>query len=231
MAFKPSHAADTTETFSVETLCAPASVTVIATGLTDFLDAVDVAMEWLSQAECEQADPPAVAIFSTVGATRKQVWGYPSSAATQAAPEERRLVDLFGFDPVSWRPTVGTDDPVPGARPVRRTPPSPEPSLTVFAAAVEHEESDDRDDPAPPLPRERWVADPQRWRWFWDEIRAAWEDRVSRWCIVFGVLSLWLMVTLVEPSFLASVVAAGAGVWSRRRRHPAPAGDGVEDWF
>jgi hypothetical protein len=46
--------------------------------------------------------------------------------------------------------------------------------------------------------------------------REAWDDRVSRPCLLAGIVSVWLTVTLVEPSFLALLCAAA---WALRWRH------------
>jgi hypothetical protein len=46
--------------------------------------------------------------------------------------------------------------------------------------------------------------------------RDAWDDRVARPCLVIGVVSVWLTVTLVDMSFLALLCASG---WLLRWRH------------
>jgi hypothetical protein len=38
--------------------------------------------------------------------------------------------------------------------------------------------------------------------------REAWDDRLARPCLVLGVVSVWLAVTLVDPSFLALTAAS-----------------------
>jgi hypothetical protein len=46
--------------------------------------------------------------------------------------------------------------------------------------------------------------------------REAWDDRLSRPCLILGVISVWLMVTLVDASFLPLLVASA---WLLRWRH------------
>jgi hypothetical protein len=46
--------------------------------------------------------------------------------------------------------------------------------------------------------------------------REAWDDRVARLCLIVGVVSIWLTVTLVDPSFLVLVCASA---WLLRWRH------------
>jgi hypothetical protein len=46
--------------------------------------------------------------------------------------------------------------------------------------------------------------------------RETWDDRVARPCLILCLVSLWLTVTLVDPSFLALVGASG---WLLRWRH------------
>ncbi|MDX6454181.1 MAG: hypothetical protein QOD48_288, partial [Gaiellaceae bacterium] len=42
---------------------------------------------------------------------------------------------------------------------------------------------------------------------------------------------LWLTVTLLEPSFLAPLLVAAAGLWSRRGYRTVIGAQGVDDWF
>jgi len=58
--------------------------------------------------------------------------------------------------------------------------------------------------------------------------REAWDDRLERACLVIGAVSLWLTVTLVDPSFLALV---GASVWLLRWRYANRPPLEVEDDF
>ena len=44
----------------------------------------------------------------------------------------------------------------------------------------------------------------------------AWNDRVARPCLVLGVVSVWLTVTLVDASFLPLL---GVSAWLLRWRH------------
>jgi|tagenome__1003787_1003787.scaffolds.fasta_scaffold19279120_2 hypothetical protein len=57
--------------------------------------------------------------------------------------------------------------------------------------------------------------------------REAWDDRLARPCLILGVVSVWLAVTLVDPSFLALI---GASAWLLRWRHAnRPTPSEIED--
>jgi hypothetical protein len=59
---------------------------------------------------------------------------------------------------------------------------------------------------------------------------AAWEDRISRWCVVLGGIGLWLAVSFVDVSFLVLVLCAAGALWyHRRQRRFEPAPD--DDWL
>jgi hypothetical protein len=224
MAVEPSHAAKRHETFSVEVVCADGPTTVLASGVPDFLDAVDRAMEWVEREDPTRAEPRSVGIFSSAGGRHEQVWGYPTAAPSRAgAGESRRLLEIFGFDPVAWRPPIR---PVEAARPAQGPRPA-SPPLATFAAAAVDPDPEGYPAAAPPLRRRaRSTSESLR-----QEVRTAWADRVSRSCLVLAAVSLWLTLTLLEPAFLVLFVAAAASVWSRRGRIPAPASPGLDDSF
>src|SRR5207244_12425741 len=52
---------------------------------------------------------------------------------------------------------------------------------------------------------------------------AAWDDTVSRVCLIVAALSLWLAITLVDVRFLAFLVLATVGLWWRRGGRAAAA--------
>jgi hypothetical protein len=58
-----------------------------------------------------------------------------------------------------------------------------------------------------------------------------WVDRVSRCCLLLGLVSLWLTLTLLEPAFLVLFAASAASLWSRRGHCPAPANTGLDEPF
>ena len=58
--------------------------------------------------------------------------------------------------------------------------------------------------------------------------REAWDDRVSRPCLVIGLISAWLTVTLVDASFLALLCAS---FWLVRWRHLNRPPIDLEDYF
>jgi hypothetical protein len=229
MAVDASHAArHDDKTFSVELLSGGETATVLAASLSDYFDALDRAMEWLEREDPERTRSSSIGIFASSDGVREQVWAYPSQAGSPAE-DTKRLVELFGFDPVAWKPPPGEFNAVRAWPPQREPEPVPE-SPVDFAAAVE-ESPVEVYSPPPSERLDTWLRSGMRLRLRQDFL-AVWEDRRSRWCLVLGVLCLWLTVTLVEPLFLAPLLAAAAGLWSRRGHRSAAIGaEGVDDWF
>jgi hypothetical protein len=64
-----------------------------------------------------------------------------------------------------------------------------------------------------------------------EDFLALWDDRPSRWCLILGAVYLWLALTLLEPTFLAPLLASAAAIWSRRGHRAATTTEGVDDWF
>jgi hypothetical protein len=228
MAVDTSHAArHDDKTFSVEVLSGGETATVVAAALTDYFDALDRAMEWLEREDPERTRSSSIGIFAASNGVREQVWAYPSEPGS-SAEDTKRLVELFGFDPVAWKPP-------PEFSAVRAWPPQREPepvpeSLATFAAAVEESPLEVYSPPSSER-LDAWLRSGKRLR-LRNDVLAVWDDRRSRWCLVIGLLCLWLTVTLVEPLFLAPLLAAAAGLWSRRDLRAAAVGaQGVDDWF
>jgi hypothetical protein len=99
----------------------------------------------------------------------------------------------------------------------------------AFAAAVE--ESPTELDVSPPSERlNTWLRSGARLRLRQDFL-AVWDDQRSRWCLLLGGICLWLTVTLLEPSFLAPLLVAAAGLWSRRGYRTVIGAQNVDDWF
>src|SRR2546427_6080511 len=120
MAVDTGHAAKQYDrTFSVELFSEDEPATVLVAALSDFLDAVDLATEWLEREDPARTKNPSLAIFSTTGGFREQVWAYPPKSVGSDTAEPKRLVELFGFNPVTWNPQGGGANMVRG-RPAER---------------------------------------------------------------------------------------------------------------
>jgi hypothetical protein len=230
MAVDASHAATHDDkTFSVEVLSGGETATVLAAALTDYFDALDRAMEWLEREDPERTGSSRIGIFATSDGVREQVWAYPSEPGS-SAEDTKRLVELFGFDPVTWKPPPGQFDAARARPPQRERELELAPrSFATYAAAVE-EPSPEIDSPPPGERLDSWLRSGQRLRLRQDFL-AVWDDPRSRWCLVLGVICLWLTVTLLEPSFLAPLLVAAAGIWSRRGYRTVTAPGDVDDWF
>jgi hypothetical protein len=240
MAIDASHAAKQDDrTFSVEVGSEGETPTVLAGDLSELLDALDCAMEWLECEDPERTRDLSIAVYSTSDGVREQVWAYP--AELDAAVEPRRLVELFGFDPVAWRTPGGEA----GGASLRSTAGDARPSgehSPVFAAALAAAaawtpELEMEEEPAPQddsqTRRDRldaWLKT-GRLLSLRERFLALWGDKLSRWCLVFGAVCLWLTLTLLEPAFLAPFLASIAGIWTRRGHRVPPATDVVDDWF
>ena len=238
MAMDTSHAATHDEkAFSVEILSGEEETTVVAEALRDFFEALDSAMDWVEREDPERTQSSSIGIFATSHGVREQVWAYPTEPGMHAAPETKRLVELFGFDPVAWKPPANAVD-FARDRTSRREASRPGEHSAALDAVVAHQRSqvdppaDERPGVASPSPGERldaWLRSGTALR-LRQSFLAVWTDKVSRWCLLLGVICLWLTVTLLEPMFLVPLLAAAAALWSRRDHHVAPASD-ADDWF
>ena len=63
-------------------------------------------------------------------------------------------------------------------------------------------------------------------------VLTAWDNRLSRSCLIVCGASLWLSVGFVDPRFLLPIFVFGPVVWWRQRNEDpsAPAPD-TEDWL
>jgi hypothetical protein len=175
----------------------------LARGLTEYLEAVELATEWLEREDPTRSGTTGIAISETRDGASTEVWRYPSP---DRASHERRLVDTFGFDPVSW---------VPAGKEFKAARPLPAPAPTRRAAAAEPGEPPTR--PRVELPR------------LGSFVQLAWEDSVSRVCLVAGAISLWLTLTLVDVRFLVLMLLAATGLTWRREHRAAAAVRAADD--
>jgi hypothetical protein len=226
MAIDTSHAAakQYDRTFSVELLSEEEPATVLVAALSDFLDAVDRATEWLEREDPARTKKPSLAIFATTGGFREQVWAYPPESVGSDTAGPKRLVELFGFDPVTWNPQGG------GANLVSTRPREHEPSPPNEHRPAGLVASAEPDSPptSQPVGMRLTTAYMRRLR---EEVGEAWNDRPSRCCLILGSIFLWLTATLLEPAFLVSALAAASGLWTRRGHRAAAVPDDVDDWF
>lgn len=240
MAIDASHAAKQgNRTFSVEVRSEGERPMLLAGDLSELPDALDCAMEWLEREDPERTRDLGIGVYATSDGVREQVWAYP--AELDAAVEPRRLVDLFGFDPVAWR-TPASDA---GGAPRRPTAGDARPSAdhsTVFAAALaaaaawtpELEAEEELPPELDPQTRREGLAawlGTARLRSLRERFLPLWGDKPTRCCLIFGAVCLWLTLTLLEPAFLVPLLASIAGVWTRRGHRALPATDTVDDWF
>jgi hypothetical protein len=225
MAVDTSHAAKQYDrTFSVELFSEVEPATVLVAALSDFLEAVDRATEWLEQEDPARTKKPSLAIFATTGGIREQVWAYPPDSGESDTAEPKRLVELFGFNPVTWNPQGGGANPVRG-RPRER---EPSPPNEHRPAGLVTPAEPDSPPTSEPVGMRLTTAYMRRLR---EALGGAWNDRPSRCCLILGSTFLWLTATLLEPAFLVSALAAATVLWTRRGHRADAVPDDVDDWF
>jgi hypothetical protein len=62
-------------------------------------------------------------------------------------------------------------------------------------------------------------------------VRTAWNDRLSRVCLIGSGASLWFSVGLADPHFLLPLLVFMPGLWWRHRsRDETPREVEPEDW-
>jgi hypothetical protein len=225
MAHETRHAAWQTERrFAVRLLPEDGPPADLASGLTEFLDAFDLASEWVSREDPARDGTASLAIVETQDGVAEEVWTYTpgqppaadvsplSWAAPPAFPTRQRKSRL--------RERVGTAVVVERA-PHVVVPPSP-PQLPVVVA---------RPEPKPVRTEEVAAAreSPRQWLRAW--VRTAWNDRLSRVCLIGSGASLWFTVGLADPHFLLPLLVFMPGLWWRHRsRDETPREVEPEDW-
>jgi hypothetical protein len=200
MASKNSHAACQTErSFAVRVLPEQGKPTELAAGVGDYLEAVDLATEWLERTDPKRTGTTPIEIVESRDGGEATVWEYPP------ANRPPTLVDIFGFDPVGWVSAVQDFK-------AERRHPTPAPPLRVVGP---------RPPVSPPLqpqpePQPALARVPTRRREAVPFLHSLWTDPVSRACVIVCALALWLTVALVDATFLALLVPALTGLWWRR---------------
>ncbi len=257
------HAAWQTERrFAVRLLPEGGPPTELADGLTEFLDAFDLAFEWLNREDPARTGLATLAIVETCDGVSEEVWTYPPLPANG-----QELVTRLGFNPVSWagvpgystderksrlRQRVGADEPHEAEAPWEQieravkqeaaptVAPSVEPTAAPIAAppvASPKPEVEPKPTPADPdVPRfdgtEPATVEVTRRKWLVASVRAAWDDRLARCCVVLSGASLWFALGLADPKVLAPLLVFVPALWWRHRNREAPApGSETEDWL
>ena len=223
MAHDVRHAAWQTERrFAVRLLPEDGPPADLASGLPEFLDAFDLASEWVSREDPARDGTASLAIVETQDGVAEEVWTYTpgqpapdfSPLSWPAVPEfpsrqrKSRLRERIGTAVVVERaPTVVPPSPPP--RPVVVAPPEPEIVRTTEGPAA-HE-----------TPRQRLRTT------FW----AAWNDRLARCCLIGSGASLWFSVGLADPHFLVPLLVLLPALWWRDRNREEPVAQvEPEDW-
>jgi hypothetical protein len=217
MAQEIRHAAWQTErSFAVRLLPEDGPPADLASGLTEFLDAFDLASEWVSREDPTRNGAATLAIIETRDGVPEEVWTYPPGPPVGG----QELTARLGFNPLTW---VGVPEFNAAERvwPVADRAPTVLPSTPPPLALLEPEIETTETAPAAETPRRsvRTMA------------RAAWDDRLSRCCLIACGLSLWFTVGLADPQFLLPLLGFGPALWWRQRdRASAPEAD-AEDWL
>jgi len=224
MAHETRHAAWQTERrFVVRLLPEDGPPADLASGLTEFLDAFDFASEWVSREDPARDGTAGLAIVETQDGIAEEVWTYtPGQPAADFGPLNWPAVPEFphrerksrlrerverAVPVVERAPTVVPPSPV--QRPVFVAPPEPEP--------VRKKEV--------PAAREN----PRQWLRTW--VRTAWNDRLSRVCLVGAGASLWFSVGLADPHFLLPLLVFLPALWWRERGRDRSTPEAeTEDW-
>ena len=225
MANETRHAAWQTERrFAVRLLPEDGPPADLASGLTEFLDAFDLASEWVSREDPARDGTASLAIVETHDGVAEEVWTYTPGqtpaddvsplrwAAPPAFPNRERksrLRERVGTAVVVERaPTVVPPNPPP--RPVFVPPAEPEIVRTTEVPAARE------------TPRQ----------WLRASVKAAWNDRLARCCLIGSGASLWFSVGLADPHFLLPQLVFLPALWWRHRHRAEPATEAEpEDWL
>jgi hypothetical protein len=284
MASETRHAAWQTERrFALRLLPEGGAPTDLADGLTDFLDAFDLAFEWLNREDPARTGTATLAIVETSDGVSEEVWTYPP-----APGNGQELVTRLGFNPLNWpgvpgfsaderktrlRQRVGATDPradaavspkvdhvrtataepvasvappnvtqpsvappnvtQPSVAPPNVTQPSAAPPRVTQPSALLEPEVRPVDRHTTRIDRTELAAlRATVFSWIRTNVRTAWDDRLSRCCLIGSGASLWFSVGLADPQFLVPLLVFLPALWWRERNREAPVPDvDNEDWL
>jgi hypothetical protein len=246
MASNARHAAWHTERrFAVKLYPADGPTTELAGDLTDFLDAVDFAFDWLNTEDPARNGSSTLAIVELHDGVSEEVWTYPPAPGTTD-----QLVGRLGFNPVTWTGTpdysaaeqksrlrarvalTATRLPL---RPVHVAPVAepPEPAPAV-APAVPVAWAPPEPEPQQPPLRSNRTADArvELRKWLQTNARIAWDDLISRVLLILAGATLWFTIGLADPVFLVPLAIFVSGLWWRHGHRPEQVDDpDHEEWL
>jgi hypothetical protein len=240
MASNARHAAWQTERrFTVKLYPVEGSQTELACDLTDFLDAVDCAFEWLNAEDPARTGSTTLAIVETHDGASEEVWTYPP-----APSNTELLIGRLGFNPVTW---AGVPDYSVAAHKSRLRErvastasrlPLEAPSTPWVSSAIEVERAPAPAPKlaltAPPPVRATVPADVRTTarKWIRTNGRIAWDDRSSRVLLILAGATLWFTIGLADPTFLIPLAIFVAGLWWRHGHRPEPVADvDADEWL
>jgi hypothetical protein len=228
MAQETRHAAWQTErSFAVQLLPEGGPPTELASGLTEFLDAFDLASEWVSREDPGRDGGATLAIIETRDGVTAEVWSYPPAQPTGG----QELIARLGFNPLTWVgvPEYSGDEQksflqqrVPSVAPSVAPSAPPPPPLPPVVFSEPEPEIDAIDHPPAPETRRMSIR---------VTVRAAWDDRVSRCCLIASGVTLWFSVGLADPQFLLPLLGFGPALWWRQRERASAPEPDVDDWL
>jgi hypothetical protein len=223
MAHETRHAAWQTErSFAVRLLPEDGPPADLASGITEFLDAFDLASDWVSREDPARDGTASLAIVETQDGIAEEVWTY-----TPGRP-------AADFTPLSWAPVPEFPSRQGTLRLRERV--GSAPALVERAPAVAPPSSPPRRPPvAPPEPEivrpEVAVAHETPRQSLRTRVRAAWNDRLARCCLIASGASLWFTIGLADAHFLLPQLVFLPALWWRdRNRDEPPAQVEPEDW-
>jgi hypothetical protein len=213
------------------------SQTELACDLTDFLDAVDFAFDWLNSEDPARNGTATLAIVETHDGVSEEVWTYPPAPSSAG-----ELVNRLGFNPVTWAGIPDYSAAEHKSRLRERVASTaarlPLPETPVLAPVVEEPRAPTLS-PAPPPPAPPRVratvpvdAHVAARKWIRTNARIAWDDRISRILLILAGATLWFTIGLADPTFLVPLAIFAGGLWWRHGHRPPPAADAKhEEWL
>jgi hypothetical protein len=237
MAQEIRHAAWQTErSFAVRLLPEAGPPADLASGLTEFLDAFDLASEWVSREDPARDGTASLTIVETHDGVTEEIWTY-----TPGQP-------AAGFTPLTWPgvPAFATRERrsrlrqrvSAGAQREPRVVPSPAWPIAAPEPVIDRTEPPAAREPAVQAPAARapaaraLAAREEPRKWIRAKVLAAWNDRLARCCLIGSGASLWFSVGLADPHFLLPLLVFLPALWWRdRNREPAATEAEPEDWL